>query len=549
MQENSQLSQAQKFFQDGNLDDAEQLLVSLLRGDIKNTEYRNLGERILRAKQEKKHQKMQEERKNNTNNNKTISVQKFLCPNCKSDIDVFSKKSETVSCAKCNAIIDLESDLKAGNLAFSLNSYYKNRPQEMSFLRLGLILTLEKKKWQIIGRTRKKITGKEWESEDNAYTNYTWSFDEWILVSNKKEYLYLSEDKEGFTLSRSFIPKTPKIPDQYASHLNLDGDFLASRITEKGEITTTFVEGEFSWQVKVGDKTYFAENKRKKSVEWKKNSSGNTKEVEFFKTESLDTEKLLNSIEEDSDVSGNIKKIRNKISQQLEKAKNNRFWGKLFFATTGILMLLSLINIGNGQMIFSDSLSVSSSVSTSSISSEENQKLLGPLAFNKKDEIYTISLQSNVSGNNNWNTGYITLLNTQKQVINQLNGEFWSESGYDDEGSWSESESSTELLFYIENPGEYYIALSGESGNVKGSKFSVQVYEGTRLSRYYLWFGIFSAIIGLIIIYSNNRGAILAKARKGLASGARSTSFIGFIIKTIVIGTLAFQFFLIIIAS
>ena len=70
----------------------------------------------------------------------------------------------------------------------------KITPKEL--LELGDIGKWNGKVYQVVGRMY--YTGKwtDWDSEDSTWWTESWDFEEWVLVSEDKSYIYLSQDKE-----------------------------------------------------------------------------------------------------------------------------------------------------------------------------------------------------------------------------------------------------------------------------------------------------------------------------------------------------------------
>lgn len=68
-----------------------------------------------------------------------------------------------------------------------------------------------------------------------------------------------------------------------------------------------------------------------------------------------------------------------------------------------------------------------------------------------------------------------------------MNGDFWDEDGYDDEGYWHESETAIDHDFLLDEPGKYYIYLELYSQNRRNpDAVKITLVEGVRSYRYFV---------------------------------------------------------------
>jgi hypothetical protein len=400
-------------------------------------------------------------------------VSRLNCPSCGASLSVNQKTSKVLACSYCGSVIDLKN---SSHPILEQLDVVKFAPQ--SFLKLGMIGRVEGVDYQIIGRICYSSTIREWDFEDKKYYAEPWNFDSWILVNDKREFLYLAEDKEGFSLSRSFTPSAPKIPkpdDQYISFFS-SGDLRI--ILEHTQARIDYFEGEFSWAPTIGTVVCQAEagaehdtDERRRSVEWRLDpETGEVDEVEFFNSKPISKLDLARGF--------NVKEVIQAEEAREKHKKEIMTWAKAFYAAAllfAVLMIIALMR--DGKLIAKHQADLTVVDGT--------ELVYGPMQLSRKGSLYKIVLTTSIP-DNSWSWGGVELLDGSQQTINSVSKEFFRESGRDSEGPWSESVTRTSQLFKLSKTGEYYLRLIGEKGTASRGKLTVSVYEGLTLARYYL---------------------------------------------------------------
>jgi hypothetical protein len=107
--------------------------------------------------------------------------------------------------------------------------------------------------------------------------------------------------------------------------------------------------------------------------------------------------------------------------------------------------------------------------------SDKDSVLMGPYKLAKKG-VYRIDTR--MPGLNN-SSQYVefTLMDAEKEPLAQFDADFYHESGYDSEGSWSESSTSKNYYFVIDGPGDYYVEVTPEGGKTV-SNLQLVLQEG-----------------------------------------------------------------------
>ena len=254
---------------------------------------------------------------------KTVS-----CSACGGDLEIKNQRTKFVACQYCGTTSDISgavTDVKKGNPV---------RFKPRSFLKIGMIGDFNGVAYQIIGRTAWHNNYQEWDSEDRKYYTEKWDFDEWTLLSDEGTYKTIIEDKEGYKIAETQIPKFPNIPDGHSNkmqHFHTNQEVL---LQEFGTSYIRYFEGESTYLIQIDDFSKFAQYSSGAShiAEWRYFDNKEIKEVEFFKETKIAKSKLLEFFGENPDVKA--------ISNALKIAKNeNKRTGSLILAF-GILNLL-----------------------------------------------------------------------------------------------------------------------------------------------------------------------------------------------------------------
>lgn len=178
----------------------------------------------------------------------------FSCPNCGAPVEVTLANSQSITCPSCHSLIDLTSGMGA-----QLRHAIQDEPVQ-SLIPLGTTGKLQGADWQVVGFQHR--LGHDPQEEDAEH----FGWDEYLLYHPKRGFSFLVDSEEGWSMVK---PTTgaPKLSanGQSASYLG-----TTYRLQYSYEAETTWVAGEFYWQVARGQKTYnrdFASGKSLLSME------------------------------------------------------------------------------------------------------------------------------------------------------------------------------------------------------------------------------------------------------------------------------------------
>ena len=165
--------------------------------------------------------------------------QQFNCPHCGAPVTVTLASSKSITCPSCNSLIDLSQGVGA-----ALKSAMQDEPVSL-LIALGSVGQLQGASWQVIGFQHR--TGHEPDDEDEAF-----EWDEYLLYNRKLGFSFLVDAEDGWSLVKP-VTGAPayKKGTNSATYLSTTYQLLSSYAAE-----TTYVAGEFYWQVTRGEKSF-----------------------------------------------------------------------------------------------------------------------------------------------------------------------------------------------------------------------------------------------------------------------------------------------------
>ena len=163
--------------------------------------------------------------------------QQFACPNCGAQVAVSLASSKSITCAACNSIIDVSQGIGA-----DLKHAIQNEPVEL-LIPLGTTGQLQGAAWQVVGFQHRMG------NEPGDDEHFGWS--EYLLYNRKRGFTFLVDAEDGWSVVKPVTgAPTYKPGAQTATYLNTSYALQSAYSAE-----TSYVAGEFYWQVKRGEKT------------------------------------------------------------------------------------------------------------------------------------------------------------------------------------------------------------------------------------------------------------------------------------------------------
>ena len=165
----------------------------------------------------------------------------FNCPHCGAPVQVQLTSSRSVTCDSCASIIRLDAGVGG-----ELRSAQQDEPVR-PIIPLGRKGQLQGVQWQVVGFQHRM--GVELGQYDDETEHFGWS--EYLLYNRKRGFAFLVDSEEGWSL----VHPTTGAPQmaangRSATYLGTTYELKYSYLAE-----TTYVLGEFYWQVERGQKT------------------------------------------------------------------------------------------------------------------------------------------------------------------------------------------------------------------------------------------------------------------------------------------------------
>ena len=184
---------------------------------------------------------------------KEEKARQFACPNCGAPVEVALASSKSIVCASCHSIIDLSQGMGA-----ELKHALQDEPVQ-PLIPLGTLGQLQGVEWQVVGFQHRMGS-----NPNDADEHFGW--EEYLLYNRKRGFIFLVDASDGW----SVVKPTTGAPSMLANGQSASYLGLRYQLKENYTATTTYVAGEFYWQVTRGQQTVnrdFANGKNILSME------------------------------------------------------------------------------------------------------------------------------------------------------------------------------------------------------------------------------------------------------------------------------------------
>lgn len=429
------------------------------------------------------------------------SIRQFKCSNCGGELNIINKRTNYIGCQYCGAVLDAHTE--AHRIITKLNAPSNFPPR--SFIQLGMTAVFDEKKHQVLGRTRWQSNYKEhWAEEgETGYSDERWEYDEWVLMSEDRTYFYLIEDAEGYTISRSVLPKHPGLPRG-----NETVNFYSGKregLAEYGDSEVVYFEGESTYQIRAGDRVKFAQYDSKGYqylTEWRLTDSGEIKEVEFFREELVSYKTLLKAFSENEPV----RKIEQTV---VRRASRRGFWRNAYWATALAFFVLLANSCNRGKAVFSQEFSVPVTRAAQETDTAQVLAISQPFTLPTPNRVYQVEFSASIPDNADVWAG-VEFLNEKGETINALEGNFyrasgdeaWQEDGESGVEHWEESQTDQAVYYRVDQPGTYTARISTLPTSTANAVVRLNIYEQPAISRYYLFGFLIFALLAVVTTVS-----------------------------------------------
>jgi hypothetical protein len=377
-----------------------------------------------------------------------------------------------------------------------LGQVNQNAAPPDGFIRLGLEAKIEGVLHQVIGRIR---------LADNDDEDY-WHWDEWLLISEKGNYVWIQEDEGKYELQRTFTPSAPIPPDVLQSGAMLDVDGKNFLVRERSSAAVSFIEGELTYKAQVGDRMHFIDASRgmeSVGIEWTAN------EIEFFRREKLSLTKCLEIFDQKEQLAAE--------RENLEKRIAARARGRFFlFAGLFALIISGVIHWGPGKK------NLFKTTTNYDVAQLKSGIEVAKLKMKSSAAYYSVHLKGTIPKE----------FKTVKLFLkNQTTGKEYSVTTYHSSGQRDASVDTT-YDFRVPRSDTYSVMLTGDPQasavtTSRSGRMFVAVKKGFFVAKYFLILGIVFLILGVAMVSSGSGAGGMARRA---ASSVGQVAFVGIFI-------------------
>lgn len=170
---------------------------------------------------------------------KNEQARQFSCPSCGAQLTALLVSSKSLSCSSCNSIIDLSAGIGA-----ELRHSVQDEPV-VPLISLGSQGALQGVVWQVVGFQHRM--GTEPSDPDEHF-----GWEEYLLYNARRGFIFLVDSTEGWSVVQPCTAAPTLSSNQQSA------SYLGSTYTlkESYNAETSYVAGEFYWQVSRGQKTW-----------------------------------------------------------------------------------------------------------------------------------------------------------------------------------------------------------------------------------------------------------------------------------------------------
>ncbi|MDQ7823973.1 MAG: DUF4178 domain-containing protein [Candidatus Eremiobacteraeota bacterium] len=378
------------------------------------------------------------------------------CPHCGSSLEVKSSLlSRALYCSHCDSSLSMKDgkeEEKGGEMEIL---------PPKSALKVGAVADFKQGKFRIIGRIHyRNVKLEEW--------------DEWLLLAESGDYLWIVEDDWSFIVTQKFTPDDPPDPEKSSYHVVFEGQEL--KVDEYSKAVVSFFEGELTWAAKVGDTVNYLDawkgNDTVYSIEW------SDREILYFKGWEKDVRDIYKAFniteaippiafEKDDDDEEESPPARKTSYAEfaIQLMGMQVYWVTL---AAGIIFLLAgwWLSSYNGSAITRQYHEI--------VSPKSPELILGPFEVKSPGTVHKAVIQTEVKNEELYCE--FNVLNKNKESVGTFDHTFWQEDpDFESSGLEKTADIKCTRLFVPREKGTYYLQIVPE--NTKDRAFHVTVYE------------------------------------------------------------------------
>jgi hypothetical protein len=398
----------------------------------------------------------------------TPKVKSLNCPSCGATLIVRSfDQAVTIVCDSCHSILDA----KDPNLQI-LQKFKLAMGVDAPWIPLGTRGTIRGAQYEVIGFQRRTI----------HVDGIPYSWHEYLLFNPYKGFRYLTE-YDGHWNDVSTLRSLPDVDVDTQVTIRYLGETYQHFQTAKA--ATTFVLGEFPWQIRVGEAatvTDYISPPRVLSCEKTKDET--TWSMGEYVT-GRDIWKAFGLAGEPPEAVGVYENQPSPLS-----TNTKAIWNICGVFLAGVIVLLAaLYSTAGNQKVFQHTYTFSPDAAAAEGASFVSDEL------QMQGRTSDVEIRTNTDLNNNWIYLNYALINQDTGQAFDFGREVSYYSGYDEDGSWTEGNREDTAVVASVPQGHYYLRVEPESDRGHGSiSYTITV---TRDVPQLSFFGI--ALLALVI--------------------------------------------------
>jgi len=401
-------------------------------------------------------------------------VKGLNCPNCGGALTVRGfEHTVSVVCPQCLSILDA----KDPNL--QILQKFKDKTRITLLIPLGSRGIWQGTVYEVIGY-QQRTTGEGPET-------YSWS--EYLLFNPYKGFRYFTEYNGHWNDVRTLraLPK-PGFGIGAKQRLQYAGTTFTHFST--AQAATTYVLGEFPWQVRRGEKVaakdYIAPPKIL-------SSESTTAETTWSLGEYVSGEEIWKAFKLQGAAPKPSGVYLNQPSPLVQKSKELWRLGRTFLLVALALLLAGFVLAPN-EKVFSDSYHFTSG-------SRAEASFVTPV-FTLKSRATNVEISTRTGLNNNWAYFNYALINDDTGQAYDFGREVSYYSGRDSDGSWTEGSPGDSVTLPNIPPGRYYLRVEPEMDpGVSRLDYSITVRRGVPVQSWFWFVSILLLIPPLFVTF------------------------------------------------
>lgn len=391
-------------------------------------------------------------------------LKQIQCPNCGTNLNQRMYNTQTLVCPSCNSHVTF------GGASGQEVSPGIRLPDAPVPIHPGDKATFDGMEYFVLGR----VIYQGWDPEEPSDK---WTWHEWLLGGKTGRLVWLSySPDEGFLLSSKVRIKLPFDP-RFGTTIPVD-EKTNFWVKERYPARVFGAEGELTWQAKRGDQLLMVEGMSSGanySVQFTE------EELEMYRAKQVKPEELAQAF-------GKPEWLR-QLKRQTEMKGGYRIAAMIAILMACVGFAFAAFAATTGEKVIDQKLTLSSAAETPSVI---------PVTFSQTGRPAVISLEvlTSLPANSVITPEIdVSIVDPDGKRTDLTTQEFWHETGFDDEGSWTDKRAKGSKHFVPNKEGTHQLEISLEDSPYSTIDVQVQVKRNEIL---YTWFGCYGILAALL---------------------------------------------------